>query len=632
MEARVVRGAAIIERVGRNPGCWLAVLTLACAAAPSAPSSLPASSPAPVRGAARPRAAATLMLLTEHPIALEAFRYERSPLVRVEAGVGYLDGTHARALATRDRVMRIPGPPDLQTVCVADDGRTTFAKSQKDYEAKLWRAPRFDAPLELLGTRPVDVGNGAGSQRARWVIQDDSGTVLVECEAGRVQRLGAPALTVSHLRWTDAVQLLRLGRDVKATDTCVLRTRGDDGFTELPSCYERVRADGSIAIEKMPPEAALKARSGQKPLPADCLLVVERDGTRLPCSFDVVPEVPAPASTRTERASLARARFYADGRAVAAGAERGLYVLGSGVDLRPENRIGAESLGLCLPLLAIEPVYWCDGDPDFDVVIRVGPDGKAVQELRRRRALEQHAGGRARARFHHTSDGGLAVGGDCEGRLTDAACVRDRGGVWHTVPFSTTLITALARTAPATRLVPTKNGRLFVGTGTATPGFGIRPAVGGEIQVLIFDAARGEPTSVKKLPAWIVEQLADLVDAPDVGSGEDRVGVSFIGDRRIRVWPLERKHPAFGNVEHCRVDITLEGGFETECTQGRLFAVGAFGLLQKQLGELYETLDSGGSWARVPLPPGLETDDITCSALGCRIGPYWRAGWGEPAR
>jgi hypothetical protein len=583
------------------------------------------------------------MLLTEHPIALEAFRYERSPVARLDVGVGYVDATHARALATRERVARIPGPPDLQTVCVADDGRTTFAKSQTGYDAKLWRAPRFDAPLELLGVRPVDVGNGAGAQRARWVIQNDSGTVLVECESGRVQRLGAPAVTVSHLRWTDAVQLLRLGRDVRATDTCVLRTQGNDAFTELPSCYERVRADGSIAIEKMPPEAALKRGSGQKPLPADCLLVVDRDGKRLPCTFDVVPEVPTPSLTRYERASLARARFYASGRVVAAGAERGLYVLGSDVDLRPENRIGAESLGLCVPLLATEPVYGCDGDPEFDVVVHVGADGKVVQELRRRRALEQQAGGRARARFHHTSDGGLAVGGDCEGRLTDAACVRDRGGVWHTVPFSTTLITALARTAPATRLVPTQDGRLYVGTGTATPGFGLRPAASSEIQVLIFDAREGEPSTVRKLPAWIVEQLAERVDAPDVGSGEDHVGVSVVstsstsstsspfGDRRIRVWPLARKHPAFGNVEHCRVDITLDGGFETACTQGRLFAVGSFGLLQKQLGELYETLDAGGSWTRVSVPPGLETDDITCGALGCRIGPYWRAGWGEPA-
>lgn len=586
-----------------------------------------APSRAAVVGAPPSGPPATLMLLTEHPIAREAFRHERSPVVRVEGGAGYLDGTHARALATRDRVTRIPGPPDLQTVCVADDGRTTFAKSQTGYEEKLWRAERFDAPLALLGVRPVGVGNGAGTQRARWVIQNDDGTVLVECEAGRVQRLGPPAETVAHIWWTDAIQLLRLGRRDKATDSCVLRTPGSDAFAELPSCWGRMRSDGSLSVEKAVPEGSVK--SGQKPPPPVCLLVLDREGKRLPCTADVAPTAPAQASNHYERASLARARFYADGRAVAAGAERGLHLLASGIDLRPETQIGAASLGQCVPLLAIEPLFWCGGDPELDVVVRVGADGKAVEELRRRRALDQQAGGRARARFFPTGDGGLALGGDCEGRLTDAACVRTREGRWHTVPFSTTLVTALARTAPATRLIPTPDGRLYVGTGTAAPGFGLRP--GGEIQILIFDAAQGEPTSVKKLPAWIVEQLADLVDAPQAGSGDDHVGVTFVGDRRLRVWPLPRQHPAFGTTEHCRVDITLDGSFETACTQGRLFAVGSFGLLQKQLGELYETRDAGGSWTRVALPPGLETEDIACSALGCRIGPYWRAGWGEPA-
>ena len=105
--------------------------------------------------------------------------------------------------------------------------------------------------------------------------------------------------------------------------------------------------------------------------------------------------------------------------------------------------------------------------------------------------------------------------------------------------------------------------------------------------------------------------------------------MGFVGERRIRVWPLQRKHPAFGTVESCRIDITLDGNFETQCTQGRLFAVGTRGLLQKQVGEIYETLDAGGSWTRLTLPPGLETEEISCAPLGCRIGPYWRAGWGE---
>jgi hypothetical protein len=589
---------------------------------------LGAAAAKPSQTAPAPRPAAKLMLLSDDALAMEAFRYAESPVVRLEGGaVGYLDRTHTRALATRDEVRRIPGPPGLQSVCVADDGRTTFVKSQSNYEETLWRAERFDAPLDRLGVKPIGVGHGAGTQRARWVVQADSGSVLVECEAGRVQRLGPPAQTVYPVYWTEKVHLLRLGRDPKGPEICLLRMPGADTFKELPGCYARGRPDGTTAIEKRSLEPV---KSGEKPPPPVCYFVLDHDGNKLPCSADSAP-ANRPGKKLYERASLTLARVYASGHAVAPGPERGLYDLGPDAELRPERRIGGEALGQCVPLLAIEPVFWCGGDPEYDVVVRVAADGKLVEELRRRRALDQHAGGRTRARFHHTMDGGLAVGGDCDGHVTDVACVRDRTGVWRTVAFSKTLIAALARTAPATRLIPTPDGRLYVGTGTASPGFGITPGSGGEVRILIFDAARGKPTAIKKPPTWIVHQLADLTDSSEFLSDHSHPGMGFAGDRRIRVWPLQRHHPAFDTVEYCRLDVTLDGNFETDCNQGRLFRVGAFGLLQKQVGEIYETVNAGGSWARVALPPGLDTEDISCSPLGCRIGPYWRAGWGEPA-
>jgi hypothetical protein len=100
----------------------------------------------------------------------------------------------------------------------------------------------------------------------------------------------------------------------------------------------------------------------------------------------------------------------------------------------------------------------------------------------------------------------------------------------------------------------------------------------------------------------------------------------------VRVWPLEREHPAFDTKEFCRVDIALDGTFDTDCVQGRLFAVGRVRLWEKRPGELYETLDAAQSWTPVALPKGVEADDIVCSALGCRIGPYWRMGWGAPSK
>ena len=151
---------------------------------------------------------------------------------------------------------------------------------------------------------------------------------------------------------------------------------------------------------------------------------------------------------------------------------------------------------------------------------------------------------------------------------------------------------------------------------------------GSNVQVLIFQANFGEPRVVKQLPAWILQALSGLSDAPSSSTAGDQLDLSFARDGQLRAWPLERKHPAFGTSEHCGVDVRGDGSFDTACIQGRLFESGQFGLLQKQPNEVYETLDAGASWTRVSLPAGLETDQIACTPIGCRIGPYWRAGWG----
>jgi hypothetical protein len=225
----------------------------------------------------------------------------------------------------------------------------------------------------------------------------------------------------------------------------------------------------------------------------------------------------------------------------------------------------------------------------------------------------------------------LAVGGDCTGSLNDAACVRTLDGRWQTVAFSKELVSALTRTAPATRLIPRADGLLYVGTGTIEGGFagGFERALA-SVEILIFRADRGGPTIVRKLPAWILEALSRLKDEPDASTDGKVPDLYFSTSGRIRAWPLRRQHPAFGTAEHCRVDFALEGSFETSCVQGRLSTSGRFGLLKKNLTEIYETIDAGGTWTKLALPKGLETDDITCTPLGCRIGPYFRAGWGEP--
>ena len=209
----------------------------------------------------------------------------------------------------------------------------------------------------------------------------------------------------------------------------------------------------------------------------------------------------------------------------------------------------------------------------------------------------------------------------CAGNLGDVACVRTPSGVWHDVPFSHELIAALNRTAPSTRMVPTPGGKLYVGTATSDG------LLGGNIRVFIFRADQGPPLPIEKIPAWILGSLSGLGNvASFLGASSGRSSVApslaWSTSQRVRLWPLEREHPAFHTKEFCRVDIALDGTFDTECVQGRLFAVGRLGLWEKRPGELLETLDAGQSWTPVALPKAVETDDTVCSALGCRIGPY----------
>ena len=579
------------------------------------------------------------MLMTEAPIALEALGHERADDYRrvsiapLEGGaVGTIDRTRSRSLATLGGVRRIPGPTELQTICVAEDGRTTFAKSSgKNESEKLWRAERFDAPLELIGERPTSVGNGLGPQQARWTVHSEAGTLLVECQAARVERITGRVRDVALLRWTDAIQLFRARPEANAPQYCLLRTNETQGFVELPNCSSRVEQDGSIVVERMPMEGSTAPRVHKPSLPA-CLFMLDRGGKRLECSAPLEPVNHGEVRDRRERASLQSARFYAKNQAVVPSTEQGLFRLGTDIRLDPANRIGPESLGHCVPLLSQEPVFSC-AEPELDVVVSVEAQGTLKLELRRPRRIAEDADRGREARFSHTTDGGLVLAGDCEGTLSEAACLRDCNGTWRTIHFSKQLISALNRTAPATQLIPTPDGRLYVATGTMDGGggFGLSRGISGEIRILIFQADQGEPSSVKNLPAWIVEKLADLVDRPTSSTTGDSPDLSFSGAQRIRAWPLKRKHPALGTTEHCRVDIALDGSFETECIQGRLFAVGQLGLLQKQLNEVYETLNAGGTWTKISLPKGLETEEILCTPIGCRLGPYWRAGWGEPS-
>jgi hypothetical protein len=600
------------------------------------------STPAPARSAtpavARPEPAreeqpltqAKVMLMTDFPLAPpmgEMHRWRR-PFPLAPGVVGFLDGTGSRAVATLSEVRRIEVPGKLSNLCVGKDGKATFASTQEPGEAmRIWRASSFEAPMSPIGAYLTQVGD-ATADRQTWIVSDDAtGTALVDCAAGTVEHLAPPSARVDPLHWSDSIRVLQLWDSHAEPTSCLLRTAEKEGWIRQPYCELMSRNDGSLEFHVLKPQPR-----GARAMDT-CAFVLDTNGKKLRCDAPLAPRAAAPVepARHEEGASLDQARFYARSQAVAPSREGALFGMTADGKLDRTRRIGAASLRGCTPLQPTRPLFRCIEDGTVDVVVSVGADGQAREELKRK--LPQDPDSYARTAdpagsYHVTFDGGVAVGGDCAGNLGNVACVRTGNGTWHDVAFSPELVTALTRTAPATRLVPTPDGQLYVGVGTSD---GI---LGGNVHVLVFRADRGPGVSVEKLPAWIIGSLSGMGNlAALLGSARGlQLGPSlgWSTSERVRVWPLEREHPAFHTKEFCRVDISLDGTFDAECLQGRLSAVGRMGLWEKRPGELYETLDAGESWAPVALPKGVETDDTVCSPLGCRIGPYWRMGWGGP--
>lgn len=573
------------------------------------------------------------MLMTEFALAPaigEQYR-ERRAFPLATGGAGFLASDGARAVARLSQVSRIEVPSKLRDLCVAPNGKTTIATTQESGEvARLWIADSFDGSMRPLGFYLGEIrrqgDDGLPRPRSAWVVHDEKATSLVDCESGKVEPLAPPVAWARESFWSDAVQILELRTEKPASTYCLLRTTESPSWSKHPDCYVRPRGDGSVAVETL---------SRQQRAQPKCAFVLDEHGKKTRCDAPINPtKQGAMPVTSRQGDSLRLARYYASSKAVTPGPDGGLFLVGPDGRIDPTRRVGPPSLQTCTPLLPTLPVYRCVLEGKFDAVVNVDVSGQVRQELKRPKPAKHDDVARAEefdAAFHVTSDGGIAVGGDCSGNLGNVACVRSANGVWHEVPFSKELTTALSRTAPATRLVPTPEGQLFVGTGTAEGLLG-----GGNVQVLVFRADQGPGKVVEKIPAWILGSLSGMggLGALLGSSGGPAVGPSLAWStsKRVRIWPLERQHPAFHTKEFCRVDIALDGTFDTECVQGRVFAVGRLGLWEKRVGELYETLDAGQSWTPVELPKGAEADDVVCAALGCRIGPYWRAGWGAGSK
>jgi hypothetical protein len=51
-------------------------------------------------------------------------------------------------------------------------------------------------------------------------------------------------------------------------------------------------------------------------------------------------------------------------------------------------------------------------------------------------------------------------------------------------------------------------------------------------------------------------------------------------------------------------------------------------LCEKRVGSRLETLDAGATWKPIEPPKGADILEAQCMPIGCRMGLYFRMGWG----
>ena len=534
-------------------------------------------------------------LFAELPFAMRGGapqRLSRDTLAYLEMEPGHYVG--ARVLASRERVMRIEEPKDLARFCVARDGRATFAVQQGN---KLLAAPSFDAPMRSLGAVETEV-NGAF-----LVVSEAGKRSFVDCRRGTVEDVSTTRGHLRILHHSETATLLQVAEDYRRS--CRMRAGGATAWEEVAACsHASVFPDGLVRVYLETPDGSTK-----------CGFAIDEAGKRRPCGDYGASYRPAPAESPID---FRLARFAAP-NLLALTSEKGISTMPA-TGARSDLKLVVP--GFCSPVVTISPLFRCRSEDGRTLrIVAIDTNGNARDELKI--AIR----GGQEPPFFETAGGALATGGECDGTPGDAACVRQPNGEWKTVRFAADLVTALHTMAPATLILPTVSGELFVGTGVTDGLLSIGP-----VELLVYKADKGLSTRAGKVPTWIVGDVTrpgGIAPSFVIGGDQNKVG-SFLwrSATTLSAWPLHRLHPAFHTPESCRFDVSLDGSINVACVPGRAHAVGRFGVVEKKRGELLETYDGGKTWFQVPLPEGLNTSDVDCAAIGCRIGPYFRLGWG----
>lgn len=590
----------------------LLVTALGCATPPAeAPRSPETSSASPLRPAARES------LRGERPWAAEDLRippgklrfsgelFAELPFVS-RAGaprrlspdtIGYLEippGRYsgARVLATRDRIQRIEEPEGLTRFCVAANGKTTFAVGERNV---VFGAATFDGVMRPLGSIEAE-SSGA------FLVRESGVRSLIDCKRGTIDDFSKVSGYARFLHHSDAMTLVVFYEDTRRT--CRMRAGVAGKWEDVPRCSYVSVFEGGIAqvLAETPDGSSTK-----------CVFAIDAEGKRRPC-VDTLKSLRAPPAEPP--IDFRSARFASPSLLVMVG-EKGLYSMPPGGN-RSDLRQAAS--GVCEPVLATAPVFRCASEDRKTVrIVAVDAEGRAKDELTVSLSRENEE-----LRFFETAEGSLAKPGDCNGTPGDAACVRQADGAWKTTTFAAGVIDVLARRSPVAMLLPSVSGDLFLGVGVAESEAPARP-----VEFMVYEAEKGLAARVEGVPLWALTAMGSasaLAGTRAFASGSPTL--LWRTKDTFSVWPLPRQHPALLTPQTCRFDVSMDGSTRASCVPGSARSVGRFGMVERKPGELLETFDAGETWFQVPLPEGVDTSDIDCAALGCRIGPYFRLGWG----
>jgi len=213
------------------------------------------------------------------------------------------------------------------------------------------------------------------------------------------------------------------------------------------------------------------------------------------------------------------------------------------------------------------------------------------------------------------AEGVLVVSASCEGLVrVGTSCVRSADGQFHELDVSAQL--AKLAQVPAR---PAPNGKTAAASARIVRWV---PKVGGGAVAVIGGSAPGLLDAQTGTFVPILEEALFAIGnerrTPEVWLGLDWVALQ---DGSVRGW-----------TPHGGVGIKSDGRLEPSVYFFSQVAGAGAHALASDGRHLFQSSDWGRSWVETLAPPGFVSDgklngSLRCSAVGCLLGPWLRAGW-----